>query len=1300
VILARESTPEGVLQALLIRSSVDLQVFVRWERMNIRRHLVLAIGLLLSLVGTLFSPLAAAVTSIDEVNMCAGGSAVEFDVVITNTNTVDERVRFRIGADSTPFSTPTERFAVNYSAVDGSILDQPPELQTFGTPPFDRWQDGPVTDFSATNEGVGRWRLQATLPHGTEPFNPGDEVWGIAVRADNNLFQLDVLLEPCDPVPLQISVPEIQSHAAPVLDGELSLGEWTKANRLVVEHGFIGFLHDRDRLYVLIDVLADTGDDPIVASGGDQFWLCFDVNQDGVATPDTDLCFRQESGTGNLRYHTFCDDCLFGFNNLEPQTFSARAEGFGCYLEDGSRNLEFTSEGLQLNCSNHRVWELAIDLREIGVSDTTATARLGYLIASGTPLFSESHPTNLLDVDRYVILELEGPTRRTISPGNFDGALFEVTQAIQTEDNVLDLAAGKPTAVRIWDPSLNETPVRGFIYGQRNGVDLPGSPILRVGTLASQYADLQRDSVASNITRSLPDSWTAGTVDFDVTIQGLDGSIAAQRDASINFVPTRTPLFWTVPVRLNDTSTNTFLDVAERSITASEQALRRIAPLTDISIVRRPRIELDDITTNAALKEELRTYDQQMILAWTIGLLLQGESPFDLPEQITGFTGRSLGDAGGSSDPAWHNNGAARISWIAPDNNSGLSYGYIHELNHNLDTDPTGTWGRHATGCDAGGVDGNWPYGSDSTIQEVGMIRNMTQFNSVDPATPDYMTYCQVASNPVVWTSPYRWSAWLDHFRTDGLTSVGVMSASTTLSASTDSLASIEALAIEDPEETFYISGRVYPDGSGEIGRVLRQPGIPQPGAHGGDYRLQILDCDGNELSGLDLDLGFVDPEGVEDEFASYTAVLPAGSEACAINLLMNDATIASQTISANPPVVTLMVPNGGESWDGTQMVSWQATDPDGDSLQFTLLYSPDGGSTWLPVVTGLTGNEFALDTTTLPGSNDALLRVLASDGGHTATDDSDATFSVADKPPQLSIIAPADQSVVPANEPVVLNGVSRDTFGQATDAAELVWFVDGELAGTGSEISVRLVEGSHLIELRSTAHGAADVSVSVEVTAVTTAAVTDPADTGNPSVDIARAMAVNDTHRYQCSIDLRTGAHGLDSGSRIECHIDFGDFESEFESGCDADGNGMLDGTYQLGTNGSCSVSDMSLNYRHMRHGGECTGGPGVSCRLEETSASGMTDGDCDGEVAGQPAEFCRVVLSIPLEIVAAERDAQCGDGENECFGGVDPVWNTYSAHTWFNAQLRNDFDRAPDTDDGREPNSTDEVILIQLTK
>ncbi len=101
-------------------------------------------------------------------------------------------------------------------------------------------------------------------------------------------------------------------------------------------------------------------------------------------------------------------------------------------------------------------------------------------------MLSDNYPADLNDLADYIYLMLEAYPRQ--KAGNGPGAMnpmFEVTQGIQTTTNNVDLVAGKPAVVRIWD-TLNENTVMNFIFGARNGVDLPGSPLLDVSGLYEQ----------------------------------------------------------------------------------------------------------------------------------------------------------------------------------------------------------------------------------------------------------------------------------------------------------------------------------------------------------------------------------------------------------------------------------------------------------------------------------------------------------------------------------------------------------------------------------------------------------------------------------------------------------------------------------------------------------------------------------------------------------------------------------------------------------------------------------------------
>ena len=163
-----------------------------------------------------------------------------------------------------------------------------------------------------------------------------------------------------------------------------------------------------------------------------------------------------------------------------------------------------------------------------------------------------------------------------------------------------------------------------------------------------------------------------------------------------------------------------------------------------------------------------------------------------------------------------------------------------------------------------------------------------------------------------------------------------------------------------------------------------------------------------------------------------------------------------------------MLNPLGGEHWDGTHEIRWTASDPDGDALTFDLYHSADGGATWGAIALQETGDRFDWDTTTVPGSADALVKVVANDGFYSTDDVSDGVFSVPAKPPQVTILDLAPDTFFVEGEEVVLRGSAQDLEDGSPGADAYTWSssIDGPL-GQGSELRVpALSPGTHSIRL------------------------------------------------------------------------------------------------------------------------------------------------------------------------------------------------------------------------------------------
>jgi len=125
----------------------------------------------------------------------------------------------------------------------------------------------------------------------------------------------------------------------PNLDGVLRFGEWDYSQKADFENGFITVRSDETRLYVLLDLLADTGNNAL--GSGDSFWLSFDIWDDQVIDPGWDLNLRLDA-SGDMILEEYSGPGTF---NPRNSTFlrSAYGASFGCFISDGSFDLAYPS---------------------------------------------------------------------------------------------------------------------------------------------------------------------------------------------------------------------------------------------------------------------------------------------------------------------------------------------------------------------------------------------------------------------------------------------------------------------------------------------------------------------------------------------------------------------------------------------------------------------------------------------------------------------------------------------------------------------------------------------------------------------------------------------------------------------------------------------------------------------------------------------------------------------------------------------------------------------------------------------
>jgi hypothetical protein len=189
-----------------------------------------------------------------------------------------------------------------------------------------------------------------------------------------------------------------------------------------------------------------------------------------------------------------------------------------------------------------------------------------------------------------------------------------------------------------------------------------------------------------------------------------------------------------------------------------------------------------------------------------------------------------------------------------------------------------------------------------------------------------------------------------------------------------------------------------------------------------------------------------------------------------AVVLRRGDKILAARRASPHYPKLTLAaVPKKEESVRGHRTISWIASDPDKNALVFGSDYSPDGGSTWLPLSVGLNKPSLDVDFDNLPGSDRALLRVWTSNGLKTTEARLSSTFRVPRKPPQPTILRPNEGATYAKGEPFIARGSAYSwEDGDILDGAAYTWSSDRDGAlGSGEWMVLStLSPGPHTLTL------------------------------------------------------------------------------------------------------------------------------------------------------------------------------------------------------------------------------------------
>ncbi len=702
------------------------------------------------------------------------------------------------------------------------------------------------------------------------------------------------------------------------------------------------------------------------------------------------------------------------------------------------------------------------------------------------------------------------PFTATAITRDLDFDTWEVTQGIQSLSNDVALIAGKTTYVRVFARQLDGPPandVEVTLEGSRLGTPLAGSPLhsLYPNRALSVGSTYNRDLPDQGWIFQLPTSWLTGTITLRARVDPngtyVDSNLSNNNSGNVTFTfANRAP------------SCLIFMPVRTHTPYATHESphfwnmidlYKRLWPVPDVWVYQ----QSDDIA------------EPEVCWAWIFPYPCSG--PYELDEGASWDDwvedeGEALFYIGGraffSDDPDECDDAGSSVHYIglihpnAPSNWGGLAY--------SDSILPPASWVKMSDFNQPSSTHWNWPHDGTTLAHET--MHNLERMHvdcgnpddpdgsypyppcQIDNATaPDHYGFDVNTLTPIPytsaadimsygssrWTSDYTWGAVVGAIGGEASPAVqGELSSPSLFSAGDAVLLSGSinpdlATARLDP-------AWVMPESALSPALQNRWQALQGqsylPGMLGAaPYHIRLLASDQSVLADFNVTTMETESHTGESHGLNFrsTFTAPAGNVARLV-LLEGETELASLQPGLSNPSLTILSPAGGETFDTSMNLSWQASDPDPDDhLYYLVQYSPDNGTTWQAITTFFTGPE-GQDTVTLPltelgslpgsGGANALIRVAATDGYHTTLSTS-LPFTLADRPPEPFIYSPLPDVTYPAGQVVLLRGGAMDPEDGSIPDNHLVWSLAGSSYTGAESMAAGLAPGSYSLSLTAT---------------------------------------------------------------------------------------------------------------------------------------------------------------------------------------------------------------------------------------
>ena len=531
-------------------------------------------------------------------------------------------------------------------------------------------------------------------------------------------------------------------------------------------------------------------------------------------------------------------------------------------------------------------------------------------------------------------------------------AQFEITQGVQLPDNSVLLVANRPTYVR-WTltSSTADANVSAVLYGTRNGIDLPGSPISALNNPRTLKSTANRATLNDTFNFVLPASWTSGDIVLSARATNAAGYLVNTTEVGIHFNAGAGLSAKVVPIEYHCSGSSAVILPGPAPYTYLTSYTFEVYPIPSISL-----------STHAAVPYTGPCFSNQpnptssdwnaILDAVTNVWSTEGSPNVNYYGLMKVYCGggciAGLGWIGWPIATGFDGFGSAHSS---------ASETHAHEVGHNHGR-------RHAAGCGASGTDSAFPYvyadgkarlGND-TYQSYGFNID-TQTIYPYASNYDYMSYCDPT-----WTSDYTYKA---------------------IWSFTNS-----ALRVSGPAQTYanrawLISGQIDPitdratfDPAYAIDLPAR---LPDPG----DYALELLDQSDRVLATYPFEpmrAQIDDPHG--GELAGFHLVVPYMDHVAALRIKHGASIAGTLRASTNQP--TMIATSRSAALGADNTIRWAGYDADANPLRYLVRASTDNGQTWQTIGVDLTTPSITLRPEDFGGQR-VWLEVSGSDGMNTS---------------------------------------------------------------------------------------------------------------------------------------------------------------------------------------------------------------------------------------------------------------------------------------------------------------------------